>query len=141
MTEAEKEEHEVRKRREEGTPVNDETFAAWKRQFEAEMAELQAQQRELAEKEALSSGKRSKVGLKRDDAAHSERLTGFEQFSGKAGALAMEALEKEAEEWEERFQNLDVDEELFDEEEDLDDLDFDDEEDSDYDEEDEELDI
>jgi hypothetical protein len=143
MTEAEKEEQEVRKRREEGTPVNDTTFAAWKRQFEAEMAEIKARERALAEKEALAGGgKKTKIGIKREESALSERLTGFEQFSGKAGILAMEALEKEAE-LEERFMNLEVDEELFEDEEDLDDLDFDDETASDdsYDENDEELDI
>ncbi len=139
MTEAEKEELEVRKRREEGTPVNDITFAAWKRRFEAEMAELKTREREVAEKEVLAGGKKTKGAIiKREESAFSDRLTGFEQFSGKAGVLAMEALEKEAE-LEEQLMNLEVDEELFEDEEDLDDLDFD--SDASYDESDEELDI
>lgn len=138
MTEAEKEELEVRKRREEGTPVNDITFAEWKRRFEAEMAEIKTREREVAEKEVLAGGKKTKVAIKREESALSDRLSGFEQFSGKAGILAMEALEKEAE-LEEQLMNLEVDEELFEDEEDLDDLDFD--SDASYDETDEELDI
>jgi hypothetical protein len=138
MTEAEKEELEVRKRREEGTPVNDITFAEWKRRFEAEMAEIKTREREVAEKEVLAGGKKTKVAIKREESALSDRLSGFEQFSGKAGILAMEALEKEAE-LEEQLMNLEVDEELFEDEEDLDDLDF--YSDASYDETDEELDI
>ena len=86
----------------------------------------------------MAGGKKTKGAFKREESAVSDRLTGFEQFSGKAGVLAMEALEKEAE-LEEQLMNLEVDEELFEDEEDLDDLDFD--SDASYDESDEELDI
>ena len=70
------------------------------------------------------------------------RLTGFQQFTEKKGALMnFELLEKAAEEA--AAGENDFDEELFDDDDDLDDLDFDDDDDDldDDDDDDEEIDI
>lgn len=137
MTQAEKEEQDVLKRRTEGTPCTRENFEEWKRKFDDEIAEKGAEAAEVAEKE-LSGRKREKKEDK------SGRLTGYEQFSGKAMNMeAIEAAAQEAENEEIDPEELDVDEELFDvDDDDLDDLDFDDsEEEDDDDDEDEEPDI
>jgi hypothetical protein len=126
MTEAEREELEVTKRRAEGTPCTKENFEKWQARFLQEMAE------------ALARGDDNddKGGKKKDKAKEvdkSGRLTGFALFSNKMANLdALEAAAEEAE------QGFDADEELFQDDIDLDDLDFDDEDDA---EEDEELDI
>ena len=113
MSEAEKEELAVRKRREEGTPVNDSTFADWWARFQQE------QEQAIAEKGA------SEKTTGDDD----DKLTGFQIFSEKAGVFSLEKLEAAAEEMEN--EEFEVDEELFDDDEDLDDLDFEDDEDDD----------
>lgn len=124
MTEAEKEELAVRKRREEGTPVTDTTFADWWGKFQRE-------QEEAAAAEGVDKAKGD------DD----EKLTGFQIFSEKAGVFSLEKLEAAAEELENDTSALDpeelgeVDEDLFDDDEDLDDLDFEDSDDEDSDEE------
>jgi hypothetical protein len=123
------EEQAVRKRREEGTPCTQATFMAWKQKFDAEMEQKEAEEAALAESEA-SGGK--KQTNKKDDT--SDRLSGFDQFSGTAGILSLEAMEAAAEEAENNpdaidVDEIDVDEELFDDDEDLDDLDFDDDDD------------
>ena len=112
MSEAEKEELAVRKRREEGTPVNDSSFADWWTRFQHEQAIV----------EEVASEK-----TKDDD--DDDKLTGFQIFSEKAGVFSLEKLEAAAEEIEN--DEFEVDEELFDDDEDLDDLDFDDDEDGD----------
>lgn len=124
MTQAESEELAVRKRREEGTPVTDETFAEWWGAYCAEMAEKKAAENALTvELDAKDSKKAVAV---------EERLTGFQVFSEKAGAFDLDKLEAAAEQME---NDLDVDEELFDDDEDLDDLDFDSDDEDDSDEE------
>jgi hypothetical protein len=125
MTEAEKEELAVRKRREEGTPVNDSTFADWWSKFQQEQEEA-----------AVAEGADNTKG---DD---NDKLTGFQIFSEKAGVFSLEKLEAAAEELENDTSALDpeelgVDEDLFDDDEDFDDLDFE----SDDEESDEEPDI
>lgn len=127
MTEAEREELEVAKRRAEGTPCNKENFEIWQARFLNEMVE---------EREREDQTDDGKVGRKKDrsqDVDKSGRMTGFHHFSDKMNNL--EALEAAAEEAEKGFEG---DEELFDEDIDLDDLDFDDEEDDYCDEEDDE---
>ncbi|KAL7515867.1 hypothetical protein ACHAWX_000941, partial [Stephanocyclus meneghinianus] len=125
MTEAEKEELAVRKRREEGTPVNDVTFAAWWAKFTLE--------KELEQSAANDEGGSERAGGKGEV---EEKLTGFQIFSEKAGIFSLEKLEAAAEELENDTSALDpeelgdVDEDLFDDDEDLDDLDFDDEDES-----------
>lgn len=139
MTQAELEELAVRKRRAEGTPCTEENFNAWKEKFDKEMAQKKIDDDEQAQKEV--SGKKKSVE-KKDDTA--DRLTGFDQFSGKAGIMNLEAMEAAAEEIENgsddesddvKVEDLDVDEELFDDDDDLDDLDFDDSDDDDEEEE------
>lgn len=134
MSASEKEEFEVRKRREEGTQVTDATFAEWFNKFTAEMEQIKED-----EKAALAEN------AKKDKSATTiatieERLTGFQVFSEKSGVFNLEKLEAAAEELENDTSALDpeeigdVDEQLFDDDEDLDDLDFDsddDDEDSD----------
>lgn len=147
MTEAEAEELAVRKRRAEGTPVNDETFYAWREKFDAEMKAEKLK----AEEEAGGDSKKKGGGKEKKVVDKSGRLTGFEQFSGKTGTLDWEAMEAATEnaqrdedsedddEDQEDEANLeDVDEELFDvDDDDLDDLDFDDDDDDDDDDEEE----
>lgn len=129
MTEAEREELEVAKRRAEGTPCNKENFEIWQARFLQEMAEERARENETDDGKG---GKKKKENAK--DVDKSGRLTGFEQFSNKM--VNLEALEAAAEEAEKGFEG---DEELFQEDVDLDDLDFEDEDDEE--EEDDELDI
>lgn len=128
MSAAEKEEIEVRKRRAEGTPCNDENFYAWLKNFEEEMAQKAAAKEAAAEREAGTGGKKKSVE-KKDETK--DRLTGFEQFSGKVGIMSLEAIEQAAEEAVNDEsgdeEDLDVDEDLFDDSDsDLDDLNFDD---------------
>jgi len=137
MSEAEKEEIAVRKRREEGTPVNADTFAAWRESFEKEIEEKKA-------KEALEddpTGKDAKKALSKEKQEEiDERLTGFQIFNDKSVVFNLEKLEAAAEEAANDESELDaeelgVDEDLFDDDEDLDDLDFDEDDDDDSDEE------
>jgi hypothetical protein len=122
FTEAELEEIEVRKRRDEGTPCNKENFEAWKARFEAEMA----QSRALAE----DADEAKKNKQKKEDRAN--RLTGYQQFAANMNLEALEAAAEQAEVDDDDEGNLDeVDEELFQEDVDLDDLDFDSDEDED----------
>mmetsp|Transcript_6846 Transcript_6846/g.14861 ORF Transcript_6846/g.14861 Transcript_6846/m.14861 type:complete len:248 (+) Transcript_6846:1036-1779(+) len=135
MSEAEKEELAVRKRREEGTPVTDKTFAEWWAKFCGEMA----QKKEDEKAAAVEDSKDKKVA--NAVIVMEERLTGFQIFSEKAGVFNLEKLEAAAEEMENDTSAMDpeelgdVDEGLFDDDDDLDDLDFDsddnDDEDSD----------
>lgn len=146
LTEAEAEELAVRKRRAEGTPSTDETFLAWKARFDAEMA----QKREEEEAAAADTKKKGGKGEKKV-VDKTGRLTGFQQFSGKTGTVDWEAMEaatenaqrdEDEEEEDEEGGDLDVNEELFDvDDEDLDDLDFDDNDDEDEDDDEEEPDI
>ena len=137
MTEAEAEELAVRKRRAEGTPCTEDNFMVWKAKFDAEMtAQAEKEAGEAAAEGSTAKKKKEKVVDK------SGRLSGFEQFSGKAGGIInLEAMEAEAENAEVDEDEAIADEEaaaalaevededLFDvDDEDLDDLDFDDEE-------------
>ena len=132
LTTAEQEEMTVRKRRAEGTPCNDKNFYVWLQNFEEEQAQKVADEEECAIEE---KGGKKKSGEKADVAK--DRLTGFEQFSGKVGIMSLEAIEAAAEEAEKDSGDDvdidDVDEELFDDDDDLDDLDFDSDEDSEVD--------
>jgi len=125
MTEAESEELALRRRRAEGTQCTDETFAAWRDKFNAEMEE----ERQRLKAEAAAEGKKkggAKSGAK--DVDKSSRLTGFQHFTAKAGTLNLEAMEAAAENAQaDENEVLDVvDEDLFDvSDDDLDDLDFD----------------
>ncbi len=145
MTEAEKEDLEVRKRRAEGTPCNKENFLAWKTHFEAEMAQKREEEREL-EKMEMNKKKGGK-----NEVDKSDRLTGYQLFTNKSNTLdlfeaAAENAERDSDEEEEDDDDMDnVQEDLFDDDVDLDDLDFDDEDevddDDDDDDEEEDLDI
>lgn len=129
MTEAEKEEIEVRKRRAEGTPCNKENFLIWKQKFDAEMAEKEKSKDSAdALKEKSTSKKKANKNVVTEEEKMEGRLTGFQLFSNKGSGL--DALEKAAEEAVATESNLDVedfDEGLFheDSDEDLDSLDFD----------------
>lgn len=117
MTEAEKEELAVRKRREEGTPVTDATFADWWGKFRKEQEEAGTTE-----------------GVEKTNGDDDDKLTGFQIFSEKTGVFSLEKLEAAAEELEngtalDQEELGDVDEDLFDDDEDLDDLDFDDDDD------------
>lgn len=140
MTEAEKEEIEVRKRRAEGTPCNEENFLIWKQKFDAEMAEKEKLKDGADSLKEKSSKKKGNKNAVTEEEKMEGRLTGFEIFSNKGSGL--DALEKAAEDAAATESNLDVedfDEGLFheDSDEDLDSLDFDSDDDSD----DEEIDI
>jgi len=130
MSEAEKEELAVRKRREEGTPVTDETFAEWWEKFTAEMEEKKD------DEQSSSAEDKDKAAKNKE---YEERPSGFQIFSDKAGVFNLEKLEAAAEEMENDTSALDpeelgdVDEDLFDDDDDLDDLDFDDEDDEEND--------
>mmetsp|Transcript_19827 Transcript_19827/g.22489 ORF Transcript_19827/g.22489 Transcript_19827/m.22489 type:complete len:315 (-) Transcript_19827:78-1022(-) len=153
MTETEKEDIEVRRRRAEGTPCNKENFEIWKDKFEAEMA-LQAENDDeaLALKDRTNSKKKNKSnGNANAEDIIEERLTGHQIFTQKMGLGSLELLEKAADEAaaaegddddddddEVYVDDLDIDEDLFDDEDDLDDLDFDDD---DEDDDDDEIDI
>jgi hypothetical protein len=132
MTEAEKEELEVTKRRAEGTPCNKENFELWQANFLQELSERKMID-ELTEDDG-KGGRQKKDKTK--DIDRSGRMTGFDHFSNKM--VNLEALELAAEQAEVGFAG---DEDLFEEDVDLDDLDFDDEGDEDeqeFDEEEEE---
>ena len=61
LSQNEKEELEVRKRRAEGTPCTKENFEAWKAKFEAEMAEKAAKEENArASKDRSNTKKKSK---------------------------------------------------------------------------------
>lgn len=138
MTETEKEEQAVHKRRAEGTPCTQEHFDKWKAVFDAEMEE-----KKLQEQQAKDAGPTSKKNKEKKVEDKSGRISGFLQFSGKMGAMNMEDIEKAVEEAEEAPMDPDEidngEDELFDfdDDEDLDDLDFED----DDEEEEEDLDI
>ena len=139
MTQAERDDLELRRKRAEGTPCTPENFAAWKKAFDEEMEQLKA--KEAAEAQEAKS-KKSKAKADKQSADISDkagRLTGFQQFSDKA--FNLEALEAAAEnaqtDPDEQLEEEDegaIQEELFDvDDEDLDDLDFDDDDDEDED--------
>ena len=126
MSIAEQEELAVRKRREEGTPVTDETFAEWWAKFSMEMEQKKEGERAFSVNESKDKKKDANAAIIME-----ERLTGFQIFSDKAGVFNLELLEAAAEEMANDTSALDpdqlgeVDEELFDDDEDLDDLEFD----------------
>lgn len=132
ISEAETEEQQVRKRREEGTPCNKENFERWRDAFAKEMEEKII----LDEAAALGDATKKKKVLMEKKEDKAGRITGFAHFSGKT--LNLEALERAAEEAEAQevteSEFGEVDEELFDNDEDLDDLDFDSNDDDDEDE-------
>lgn len=137
MTEAEKEDLEVRKRRAEGTPCNKENFLAWKERFEAEMAKKKEEEREL-EKMDINKKKGGKSEVDKSD-----RLTGFQLFTNKSNTLdlfeaAAENAERDSDEEEDDDDMENVQEDLFDDDVDLDDIDFDDEDEEDEEQEEEE---
>ena len=125
MSIAEQEELAVRKRREEGTPVTDDTFAEWWAKFSMEMEQKKEGERAFSVNESKDKKKDANAAI------IIERLTGFQIFSDKAGLFNLELLEAAAEEMANDTSALDpdqlgeVDEELFDDDEDLDDLEFD----------------
>ena len=133
MSQAEREELAVRKRREEGTPVTDVTFAEWWEKFTAEMEKKKEDERAAA----ANDSKDKKVV---NTPIAEERLTGFQIFSDKAGVFNLERLEAAAEEMANDTSALypeelgNVDEDLFDDDDDLDDMEFD--SDDDYDDDD-----
>lgn len=141
MSQAEQEELAVRKRREEGTPVTDASFAEWWAGFSAENARTRA-----AERAAAAEESKDKKNVNAAVAAE-ERLTGFQIFSDKAGAFNLAKLEAAAEELENDTSALgpeelgEVDEALFDDDDDLDDLDFESDDDDEEEDSDEEPDI
>ena len=111
--------------RAEGTPCTDETFTEWRDKFNAEMEEERLR---LKAEAAADSKKKGSSKNATKDVDKSSRLTGFQHFTDKAGALNLEAIEAAAENAQvDENEELDVvDEDLFDvEDEDLDDLDFD----------------
>mmetsp|Transcript_22285 Transcript_22285/g.46954 ORF Transcript_22285/g.46954 Transcript_22285/m.46954 type:complete len:300 (+) Transcript_22285:399-1298(+) len=123
LTEAESEELAVRRRRAEGTPVNDETFAEWNNKFNAEMEE---ERERLKAQASADSKKKGSAKNSTKEVDKSGRLTGFQQFTDKAGTLNLEAMEAAAEnaQADENEEEVDVvDEDLFDVSDD--DLDFD----------------
>lgn len=136
MTETEKEDLQVTKRRAEGTPCNKENFLAWKISFEAQ-ALLQKQQ----DNETTESNKK-KSSNKNNQVDKSERFTGFQLFTTHQSSLdVIEAAAENAECDSDDDDNNNVQEDLFDDDVDLDDMDFDDDdEDEDEDEIDEEFD-
>jgi len=137
MSEAESEELAVRKRRAEGTPCNDETFSEWRDIFHEEMKEAERLTAEAATDTKKKGGGGSKGVEKEVD--KSGRVSGFLQFTDKAGTFNLEAMEAAAEnakrdenEKDEDISVDDVDKNLFDvDDDDLDDLDFDDDDDDD----------
>lgn len=132
MTEAEKEDLDVRKRRAEGTPCNKENFLAWKKRFETEIAQKWEEEREL-EKLEMNKKKSGKTEVDKSD-----RPTGYQLFTNKSNSLDIfEAAAEHAERDSDEEDMDNVQEELFDEDVDLDDLDFDDDDDDENDEEDE----
>jgi len=139
MSEAELEDLAKRKQQEEGTPCTEETFRAWKAKFDEEMEQI-AEGENAAIIENETTGKKKEKADKQMDNIMADRLTGYDLFSGKSGIMNLEALEAAAEDVENsdsvEGDGLDVDADLFADDDDLDDLDFDDEdseEDSDED--------
>ena len=135
MTEAELEEFRVRKLRAEGTPCTAENFQIWLEKFQAEMEAKALEEKKALEKESSSSKKKDKGNSISAVNDRNNRLTGYEHFSGKAGVLNMDDIEaavnKIADD-QTAEKNIDVDEELFEgEDDDFDDLDFDSDDDSD----------
>jgi hypothetical protein len=128
MTEAEREELEVTKRRAEGTPCTQENFELWQNKFLKEMTELK-----LRSDNGDDDGKSKQKKEKAKDIDRTGRMTGYEHFSNKM--VNLEALELAAAELEQGFE---ADENLFEDDVDLDDMDFDDDEDDDDDADDEE---
>ena len=97
MTQAEAEELAVRKRRAEGTPCTEENFLAWKEKFDAEMA-LLAEKENDPSSSGDGGGGPSKKKNKEKVVDKSGRITGFLQFSDKAGGtFNLEAMEAAAE--------------------------------------------
>lgn len=140
MTEAEKEELDVRRRRAEGTPCTEENFNVWKRKFEEEMAQREEEEENGTSKDKTATSKKKNKNSSALEDEIAIRMTGFEYFTQKGGVMNLELLEKAAEdaaaesgdEYDEvDVDELDVDEDLFDDDEDLDDLDFDDDDDED----------
>lgn len=148
MTEAEKEDLEVRKRRAEGTPCNKENFLAWKKRFEVEMAKKSEEERDL---EKMDMNKRKSGKGSSSEVDKSGRPTGYQLFTNKSNTLdifeaAAENAERDSEDDDDDEEMDNVQEDLFDDDVDLDDLDFDDDdedfdEDDDEEEEEEDLDI
>lgn len=126
----------VRKRRADGTPCTQGNFEVWKARFETEMAE-----RALEEEERVILA----VGKKKEKVVDkSGRSTGFEQFSGKVGMLNMDDIERAAEEAledEDEIRIEGMDQNLFEDDDDLDDMDFDSDDDEDFDTDEDEPDI
>ena len=118
MSEAEREELIVRKRREEGTAVTDATFTEWWEKFTGETEKKKDDERVAA----ANDSKEKKVS---NAAIAEERLTGFQIFSDKAGVFNLEMLEAAAEEMANDTSALDqeelgdVDKDLFDDDDDL----------------------
>ena len=131
MTEAEREEIEVTKRRAEGTPCTKENFEAWQANFFQEMLTKKLNSEGNNDDEGKGKLRKDKV----KDIDRTGRMTGFEHFSNKM--VNLEALELAAAEAEQSFE---ADENLFEDDVDLEDMDFDDEEEDD-DDDDDELDI
>jgi hypothetical protein len=136
MTEAEREEIEVTKRRAEGTPCTQENFEEWQANFLQEMLTKKLNSDGLNVEDGKGKQRKDKV----KDVDRTGRMTGFEHFSNKT--VNLEALELAAAEAEQGFE---ADENLFEDDVDLDDMDFDDDDadfdDEDDDEEEDELDI
>jgi hypothetical protein len=126
FTEAELEELAVRKKRAEGTPVTKATFDEWWVTFSAELAEKEDAERNILERQESSSKKGKSIAQKNcADEEMTKRRTGFEQFSGNTGIMTMEALERELESAQAiDGAALEVNEDLFDDDDDLDDLEF-----------------
>jgi hypothetical protein len=124
MTEAEREEIEVTKRRAEGTPCTKENFEAWQANFLQEILTKKLNSDGMNDDDGKGKQRKDKV----KDIDRTGRMTGFEQFSNKM--VNLEALELAAAEAEQGFE---ADENLFEEDVDLDDMDFDDEDDDDAD--------
>ena len=91
MSQTEKEELAVRKRREEGTPVTEESFEEWRNKFNGEM-----EKRNKEERNATSDDAKEKKAEAAVAAITEERLTGFEIFSDKVGVFNLENLEAAA---------------------------------------------
>lgn len=140
MTEAELDELRVRKLRAEGTPCTAENFEVWQAKFEVEMKSNALEEASSKEKEG-SSGRKKDKGARNNLDEMKSRLSGYEHFSGKAGVLNLDDIEAAVNKISgENIENADVNEELFEDDDDLDDLDFDSDDDLD-DSDDEEPDI
>ena len=131
---AEKEEAEVLRRRKEGTQCTKETFQVWKVKWDAEQEE-----KRLPQEAAGAKKGGPKVNLGSGAAGQKERLTGFQIFSSKAG-VSMDDIEKTSDAFNaergeelERGEGIEIDETLFDGDDDLDFSDDDDDDDDDDD--------